>query len=177
VAVQLVSTILGGRFTSWLNDALRVNAGLTYGANSYFNTFKTGGAFAISSFTGTENTVSAIDLALDVLDRFHTQGVDQETLTSAKNYLLGQFPPLYETPGSLTSLLAAMYFYDFDESFINDFQKTVAGVTTEKAGKVIATHFPKDNLQFVLIGKAAAIRDPIRKYGELVEKEIKSDGF
>ena len=31
IKIQVVNTIFGGRFTSWLNDELRVNAGLTYG--------------------------------------------------------------------------------------------------------------------------------------------------
>ncbi|MCX5855993.1 MAG: pitrilysin family protein [Deltaproteobacteria bacterium] len=177
VAVQVVNTILGGRFTSWLNDALRINAGLTYGAESSFNTYKDSGTFAISSFTGTDTTAKAIDLALDVLRRLHTDGVDQETLTSAGNYLIGQFPPLYETPGGLAKLLSTMFVYGFDESFVNNFKKNVENVTVEEARKTIAKHFPKDNLQFVLIGKAAAIRDQVRKYGELIEKDIKSDGF
>jgi predicted Zn-dependent peptidase len=177
VKVQVVNTILGGRFTSWLNDALRINAGLTYGAGSSFNTYKDSGTFVISSFTGTDTTVKAIDLALDVLRRLHADGVDQETLTSAGNYLIGQFPPLYETPGGLASLLAAMFIYGFDESFINNFKKNVDNVTVEEAKKIIAKHFPKDNLQFVLIGNAAAMRDQVKKYGELIEKDIKSDGF
>ncbi len=177
MAVQVVNTILGGRFTSWLNDALRINAGLTYGAGSSFKTYKDSGTFVISSFTRTDTTVKAIDLAFDVLDRLHNEGVDQETLTSARNYLIGQFPPLYETPGSLARLLSAMFIYGFDESYVNDFQKIVEKVTVEEARNIIAKHFPKDNLQFVLIGKAATLRDQVRKYGELYEKDIKSDGF
>jgi predicted Zn-dependent peptidase len=177
VAVQVVNTILGGRFTSWLNDALRINAGLTYGAGSSFNTYKDSGTFAISSFTRTENTVKAVDLALDVLNRLHREGVDREELASAGNYLVSQFPFLYETPGSLASLLAAMFFYGFDESFVNDYRKNVESVTANKAGELIAKHFPQDNLQFVLIGKASEIRDKVRKYGEFSEKEIKGDGF
>ncbi|MFN3693651.1 MAG: insulinase family protein, partial [Ignavibacterium sp.] len=37
IQIDVINTILGGRFTSWLNDELRVNAGLTYGARSRFN--------------------------------------------------------------------------------------------------------------------------------------------
>jgi predicted Zn-dependent peptidase len=103
--------------------------------------------------------------------------VDEEALNAAKQYLIGQFPLVYETPGDLANLLAAMFIYDFDSSFVNDCQKNVESITVEKAREVIARHFPKDNLQFVLIGKAAAIRGQVRKYGELSEKDIKRDGF
>ncbi len=39
VGVSVINTILGARFTSWLNDELRVNAGLTYGARSRFYSY------------------------------------------------------------------------------------------------------------------------------------------
>jgi predicted Zn-dependent peptidase len=40
VAIEVVNTLFGGRFTSMLNDELRVNSGLTYGASSRFNALK-----------------------------------------------------------------------------------------------------------------------------------------
>jgi zinc protease len=175
--IQVINTILGGRFTSWLNDELRVNAGLTYGARSSFRNYKNAGTFYISSFTATNTTIEAIDLALEVLDRLHTNGVDEETLTSAKNYVKGQFPPDYETSGELADLLTTMHFYGLDDSYINDFEKNVDGMTVEKANEIIAKYFPKENLQFVLVGKADEIRDKVKKYGEVTEKKITDDGF
>jgi len=175
--IQVINTIFGGRFTSWLNDELRVNAGLTYGARSSFYNYKKAGTFYISTFTATETTIDAIDLALEVLNRLHTEGVDEETLTSAKNYLKGQFPPKYETSGELTDLLTTMHFYGLNDSYINDFEKNVDEMTVEKANEIIAKYFPKENLQFVLIGKADEIRDKVGKYGEVIEKSIDDDGF
>ena len=66
VAIQVVNTLFGGRFTSMLNDELRVNSGLTYGASSRFSTLKNGGSFYISTFTALETTKEAIDKALEV---------------------------------------------------------------------------------------------------------------
>ena len=175
--IQVINTILGGRFTSWLNDELRVNAGLTYGASSRFRNYKGAGTFYISSFTATKTTIEAIDLALEVLDRLHTEGVDETTLTSAKNYIKGQFPPRFETSGELADLLTTMYFYGLDDSYINDFEKNVDEMTVEKAHEIIAKYFPKENLQFVLVGKADEIRDKVKKYGEVTEKKITDDGF
>ncbi len=175
--IQVINTIFGGRFTSWLNDELRVNSGLTYGARSRFVNYKNAGKFYISSFTANKTTIEAIDLALEVLDRLHTEGVDEATLTSAKNYIKGQFPPRYETSGELADLLTTMYFYGLDDSYINDFEKNVDEMTVEKANEIIAKYFPKENLQFVLVGKADEIRDKVKKYGEVTEKKITDDGF
>ncbi len=175
VAMEVVNTVLGGRFTSWLNDELRVNTGLTYGASSNFTRLKNAGTFQISTFTATKNTEAAIDKALEVVNRLHTTGIDEKTLTSAKNYVKGQFPPRYETSGQLAGLLTQMFWYGFDESFINNFQKTVDELTVDKAKQIVAKYFPKNNMQFVLVGKADDIRKIAEKYGKVTEVQIKED--
>ncbi len=177
VAVEVVNTVFGGRFTSWLNDELRVNSGLTYGANSRFNPLKNSGTFAISTFTATKTTEATIDKALLVLDSLHAKGIDDKTLTSAKNYVKGQFPPRYETSAQLSALLTQMFWYGFDESFINNFQSNVDGLTVAKSKEIINKYFPKEKLQFVLIGKSEDIKKIAAKYGTVSEKEIKADGF
>jgi zinc protease len=175
VAIDVVNTLFGGRFTSMLNDELRVNSGLTYGANSRFNALKNAGTFVISTFTAQKTTEAAIDKALEVLDNLHKKGFDEAALTSAKNYVKGQFPPRYETASQLSGLLTQMFWYGFDESFINNFEKNVDGLTLEKAKQIVATYFPKDKLQFVMVGKATEIKKIISKYGTITEVQIKED--
>jgi len=177
IQLDVINTILGGRFTSWLNDELRVNAGLTYGARSRFAQYKYSGTFYISTFTATENTEAAIDLALKTYNKLFEQGIDEETLLSAKNYVKGQFPPDYETAGSLASFLTQKYVYELDDSIINNFENEVNELTIENANELIKKYFPKDNLQFVLIGKADEIRDVVAKYGKITEKNIEEDEY
>jgi len=175
VSIDVVNTLFGGRFTSMLNDALRVNSGLTYGARSGFSSLKNGGSFGISTFTALETSEAAIDMALDVLNKLHTNGLDQQSLTSAKNYVKGQFPPDYETTEQLAGLLTEMFWYNFDESYINNFEKNVDGLDLAKANKIIADYFPKDKLQFVIVGKSSEIKKIVEKYGKVTEVQIKDD--
>jgi predicted Zn-dependent peptidase len=177
IQIDVINTILGGRFTSWLNDELRVNAGYTYGARSRFASYKTAGTFYICTFTATKNTEPAIDLAIKTYNKLFEKGIDEATLKSAKNYVKGQFPPEYETSGSLAGFLTQKYNYGLEDSYINDFEKAVDGMTVESANEIIKKYFPKDNLQFVLIGKADDIREIAKKYGKVVEKNISEDGF
>lgn len=175
VSIEVVNTLFGGRFTSMLNDELRVNTGLTYGARSFFAPLKNAGSFAITTFTAGKTTEAAIDKALEVLNKLHEKGIDETSLASAKNYVKGQFPPRYETSGQLAGLLTQMFWYNFDESFINNFQKNVDGLTVEKAKQIIAKYFPKDKLQFVMVGKSADIKKIAEKYGPVTEVQIKED--
>ena len=175
VSIQVINTLFGGRFTSMLNSELRINLGLTYGARSGFASYKNSGTFSIRTYTATETTEKTIDKALEILGNLH-KGLDEKSLTSAKNYVKGQFPPRYETTNQLSNLLTEMFWYDFDESFINNFEKNVDGLNLSEANKIIGKYFPKDNLQFVLIGKASEIKKIAEKYGPVKQVEIK-DGL
>lgn len=177
VGLSVINTILGGRFTSWLNDELRVNAGLTYGARSRFNTYGQSGSFVMSTFTKTETTVDAVDLALKTYKKLWSEGIDEETLASAKAYVKGQFPPKFETSAQLAALLATMYGYNIDNGYINNFEEQVNSLNIGKTKALINKYFPKDNLQFVMIGKADDIKDKVAKYGDVTQVNISDVGF
>ncbi|QIZ78154.1 M16 family metallopeptidase [Ferrimonas lipolytica] len=177
VGLQVLNTILGGRFTSWLNDELRVNAGLTYGARSHFNALGEHGGFTISTFTATETTAAAMDLALKTYTRLWEQGIDQATLDSAKAYVKGQFPPKYETADQLAGLLGQMHLMKMDPKQLDNFSQQVDKLTVADAQQLVAKHFPKDNLQFVLVGKADDIRGLAANYGDVTEVSINQAGF
>lgn len=177
IGIQLVNTILGGRFTSWLNDELRVNSGLTYGAGSGFSAWSQSGLFSISSFTQTSTTERAVDLAIETYERLWEKGVDQETLDSAKAYLKGQFPPRYETSEQLAEVLGDMYVYGINESYINNFEKQVDSLTLDDTHSLVNQYFPNKNLQFVMIGKAAELQPFVSKYGSVEMLNIEQVGF
>ncbi|MFA9218033.1 MAG: M16 family metallopeptidase [Sphingomonadaceae bacterium] len=177
VPLQVLNTILGGRFTSWLNDELRVNSGLTYGARSEFATLSQTGTFAISSFTATAKTGAALALAHKTYQRLWDQGIDAATLESAKAYVKGQFPPRYETSEQLAALLGDMYAARVERAQIDRFMQDVDNLTPARAKQLVAQHFPRTQLQTVLIGKADEIRAIAAGYGEVTELEISADGF
>jgi len=178
VAIRVVNTIFGGRFTSELNEALRVESGLTYGAQSFFDSRKQPGAFAIYSFTKNETTAQAIDLALQVLAKLHKDGVTQEQLASAKAYLKGQFPPSIETSGQLAERIARNEFYGLGDDEINQMEARIDAVTPAMAKEVIEKHFPEDNLAFMLIGKASEIGPQVQKYATQHDaRKISDPGF
>jgi predicted Zn-dependent peptidase len=178
VALRVVNTIFGGRFTSELNEALRVESGLTYGASSFFDSKKEPGAFAIYSYTKNETTVQAIDLALQVLDKLHKDGVTAEQLASAKAYLKGQFPPAIETSAQLARRIASNEFYGLGDDEINQLEARIDAVTPVLAKQVIEKHFPEDNLVFMLIGKASEIGPAVQKYATQHDaRKINEPGF
>jgi predicted Zn-dependent peptidase len=178
VAIRVVNTIFGGRFTSELNEALRVESGYTYGASSFFDARKAPGPFGIFSFTKNETTTPALDLAVQVLQKLHKQGVTDEQLKSAKSYIKGQFPPNIETSRQLAQIIATHEFYGLGDEEVNQLEARVDAVTPDIAKQVIQKHFPSENLVFVLIGKASAIGPAVEKYAEKRDaRAISEPGF
>lgn len=177
-AQTVVNTVFGGRFTSMLNTALRIESGLTYGAGSSFDRLTQPGAFSLASFTGTDTTVQAIDLALATLDRLHADGLDAATLGSAQAYILGQFPPTLQTNGQLAARLADLLFHGLGASDVDQLAARVVAVDGAAARKSAERVFPRSgDLAVVLIGDAARIRDSVRKYGPVTEMRISDPRF
>jgi zinc protease len=169
VPLWVVNTIFGGRFTSILNDELRVNSGLTYGASSRLDQYRLPGRITIGSFTRTETTGKAIDMALSLLKRLREQGITADQLASAKQYLKGTYPAnRLETPDQLVDVLTEIELFDLNRGEVDDLFSRIDAVTLEQANEVIKDRYADGNLTFLLLGNAAAILDEVKKYGDEV---------
>jgi zinc protease len=179
VKLMLVNLLLGGRFTSMLNEELRVKSGLTYGAMSLVQQPRMPGAMIITSFTKTETTEKAIDMALDVLKRLHEQGITADQLASAKAYLKGTFPPQrLETTDQIATALGDIAIYHLGKDDIDDFFSRIDAVNLDDANSVARKYYQSDNLTFVLLGNASKIRDTAKKYApKMTEIPITKPGF
>jgi predicted Zn-dependent peptidase len=178
VALDLANTAFGGRFTSMLNTELRIKSGLTYGARSRLGMYSKPGTVEITSYTKTESTQEALDLAIDVLKELKSSGLSDETLDSVQTYVAGLFPLDLETSNQLASRLTEIEFYGLGRSDVDDYGKQVMAANGERVKTVIDRVYPgPDNLTFVLIGKAETIRDVAKQYGDVTEMKITDPTF
>ena len=171
-AQDLVQTAFGGRFTSMLNTELRVKSGLTYGARSSIERTRAPGLASITSFTKTETTKAAIDLAIATLDRLHKDGLDADTLQSAKNYIAGQFAPDLETASQVAGAITGLVLYGDNRDAIDGYLGRVAAATPEQVAAARAVFPGSKDLVIVAIGDAAKIRETLRGYGPLTEMKL-----
>ncbi|MGQ9917379.1 MAG: M16 family metallopeptidase [Bryobacteraceae bacterium] len=179
IPLLVANTLFGGRFTSLLNDALRVNAGLTYGANSILELDRLAGAIAINSYTPTATTVKAIDLAVEVLRGFVRNGITGEQLESARAYIKGNFPTeRLETSDQLCSVLADLELFGLDRSDIDTFFQQMDSLSADDVNAAIRRHFTENNLQYCLVGNASSIEKGVAKYASAMKViSLKSEGF
>jgi len=179
VAIRLVNTLFGGRFTSMLNEELRIKTGLTYGARNVIDINRLEGMNAISTFTKTDSTVRALDLSLATLNELRSQPITDDQLASAKAYLKGTLPrQLLETGDQLARQLIRLDVLGLGREEIDTLFERIDSVTTQQANAVAQKYFATTGLTFVLVGDAAKIKDKLAKFSpQMQEVSIAAPGF
>ena len=176
--LDLANTVFGGRFTSMLMTELRTKSGLSYGARSSLSRFTKPGSVFISSFTETSTTVEALDVAIATLEQLRDSGLDDAMILSARNYVMGQFPPRLETAKQLAGVFAMLEANNLDASYINDYGASLAAANGASIAAVIDEVYPSaDNLTFIILGDADIIRDQVTKFGPVTEVSVSAARF
>jgi zinc protease len=179
VKLLLINTLFGGRFTSMLNEALRVNSGLSYGASCQLQRVRLPGGIIITTYTKTDTTEKAIDLALDVLKQLSQKGITAEQLASVKAYIKGTFPTQQlETTDQLSNVLADLELYGLGKDEIDDFFSRIDSYTLADINATAKKYYKPDHLTFVMLGNAAKIRQVAAKYApKVTEVSINKPGY
>ena len=179
IPLWLVNNVLGGRFTSILNERLRVEAGLTYGAYSYLEQDRLNGAIELYSYTATANTKRTIDLALGVLRAFAKEGISADQLATARRYIKAAYPPdNLQTAAQLATLLADLELYGIGRDEVDSLFARLDDVTLKDANRVLKRYYEGKQPVLVLIGEAQQIRPQVRGYAPvLMEASISDPGF
>jgi zinc protease len=171
--LDLANTVFGGRFTSMLMTELRTKSGLSYRARSVLSRYSQPGSVFISSFTETGTTVEALNVALGTLGQLRDLGLDETMVVSARNYVMGQFPPRLETAAQLADTFALLEATGLGTAYIDEYGANLSAATPESIAQVIAEVYPStDNLVFVILGDAELIRDQVAQYGPVTEISI-----
>jgi zinc protease len=176
--INVVNTLLGGRFTSLFNTELRIKSGYSYGAYSYFDELRSPGPFAMSTFTKNATTEQAIDKSLEVLGRMHKAGFTAEEIASSKTYINGSLPPQYETTPQLAGTMTALELSGITRDLFNQNLVKQQSTSGAEAHRIIETYFPTQDYVLVLVGKASEIQKIAAKYApNLATKKIGDPGF
>jgi len=171
--LDIANTAYGGHYTSILNTALRIEGGLTYGAAVRGARYTQAGPLSIISYTKTESTGKAVDLALRTLESVRRTGIDSTALVSTKTYMVGQFPPRLETEDQIAGSLADLAFYGLGKEELERYTDRVLAARPQDVKRVIQRVYPPpEDLTYVFVGKAAAIRSVVKKYGPVTEVPI-----
>jgi len=157
----VLNTILGGSFTSRLNQNLREEHGYSYGASTRFDMRLSAGAFQAGAGVQTDKTADALREFFKELKGIASP-VGAEELAKAKNYVALSFPGEFETITDLTAHLEEMAVYKLPDTYFSQYIANVQAVTAAAVQKAAATYIQPDKFAVVVVGDRKAIEAGVR---------------
>jgi zinc protease len=149
----------GGNFRSRLMQEVRVERGLTYGIGTYLS-LADHAPMVLGQFSSSNELVAdAIDLIRAQWADIAANGVSQDELDAAIQYLTGAYPLRFEGNGLIAAMLAGMQSDDMPIDYILTRNDRVAAVTRQDVARVAARLLDPDGLHFVIVGQPQGLAD------------------
>jgi zinc protease len=176
-ARTVANAMLGERFTSRLNQSLRIDSGLTYGAGSGFDDASQG-AFSVRTFTAVDTSERAMDMAADLYAKFVKDGITQEELDGTRRYIQGQFATgTVQTADQAASMILSLEFDGLSRDVVDRYFERLDALTLDEVNRVIRERFPSKQLTWVVIGPAAKLEPIVKKFGPVTQVKLADPGF
>jgi predicted Zn-dependent peptidase len=160
-ALEVMNTILGGSFSSRLNQDLRETKGYTYGAGSRFQFRPVPGPFTASAAVRTNVTDSSLVDFFAQLRAIRDSLVQPVELTRATQYIALGLPGQFETTGQVARQVSGLLLFGLPFTYYNGFVADLHRVTRQDVQRVARKYIDPDHLTVVVVGDLAKIRAPI----------------
>ena len=160
-ALTVMNTILGGSFTSRLNQNLREARGYTYGAGSRFDMRRAAGPFTASAEIVSAKSDSALLEFMKELNGIR-QTVPADELSRAKRYLQLQLPGNFETTQEIASALVPVALYGLPLDYYNNYVQSVEAVTQADVTRVAQQYINPGSLAIVIVGDRKTIEEALK---------------
>lgn len=159
--ITVANTILGGSFTSRLNQNLRETHGYSYGAGSVFDMRRSAGPFFATAGVQTDKTAESVR---EVFNEFAAmqRPVPFDELARARNYVALGYPSTFETTGDIAGSLASLFVYQLPDDYPSHFVSRMLAVTQPEVEAVAKQYFDASRFVVVVVGDRAAIEAPLK---------------
>ena len=170
-ALDLANTVFGGgNFNAILFREIREKRGWSYGAGSAFKIAREPHSFNMAFSPAVKDTSAAINLSLQLFERFVENGVDPEALEFARRYTLGTSAFDENTPEKRLQLAMEQVILGYDR---NAYLAAIRTLTREQVDAAMRRHFDPRNLLITVVGTASDLEDGFRRSGAFVSVEVK----
>ncbi len=158
--IVVLNTILGGSFTSRLNQNLREQHGYAYGANSAFDMRASAGPFVAAAGVQTDKTAEALKEFFVELTGIG-KPIPAEELAKAKNYIALGYPAEFETTRQIAGKLEEQFIYRLPDDYFSTFVARVLAVTADAVQRATDRYIQPDKFAVVVVGDRQKIEPGI----------------
>lgn len=166
-SLQVLNSLLGGKFTSRINLSLREKLGITYGANSSFAARLGPGPFQVAADVETEGVGVGTEEIIGELRRVQDDLVDAAELQDTKTYLLGVFPYSLQRIDGLASRLADLGIASLPDDYFDRQLAIVRDVEPESIQALAQQHLHPNHLTIVAVGPGDKLRSQLEGFGPI----------
>jgi zinc protease len=160
-ALDVLNTMLGGSFTSRLNQNLREKNGYSYGARSVFDMRRAAGPFFATAGVQTDKTAPALTEFFNELNGI-LKPIPDDELQKSKSYAALSFAREFETTGQLAAKLEEMATYGLPDDVFTKYVPAVQAITSADLARVAKQYLLLDRMAVVIVGDLATIEAPVR---------------
>ena len=160
-ALEVLNTVLGGSFTSRLNQNLREEHGYAYGASSAFDMRRQAGPFVVDAAVQADKTAEAVTEFMKELNAIRTP-IPADELAKAKNYVALSFPGQFETSSDLAGAYAALIVHDLPDDYYATYVDRVLAVTAADTERAARKYIQPERLAVVIVGDRQAIEPKVK---------------
>jgi len=159
--IAVANTVLGGSFTSRLNNNLREVHGYSYGAGSSFDMRAEAGPFYASAGVQTDKTSEALKEFFNELEAI-LKPVPGDELGRAKNYVSMRYPSAFESTGDISRRLEDMLVYKLPEDYFAKYVQNIQAVTPADVQRVAQKYIQPGRFTVVVVGDLKTIESGVR---------------
>jgi zinc protease len=150
----IVSTILGGDYSSRLNQEIRIRRGLSYGVSSRFAPRLAPGPIVILAQTRNDAAARVFDLMRAELTRIGQTPTTQEELVARRATLVGSFGRSVETTSGLAGQLSQLALFGLPLDRLQTYVADVSAVTPQAMQAAADRLFDPARADLVVVGDA-----------------------
>lgn len=161
-AIVVMNTILGGSFTSRLNNNIREVHGYAYGAYSWFDFRVMPGPFIATAAVQTAVTDKALGEFMKELTNI-LKPVSEAEVERAKNYVALGYPSEFQTVGEIAGKLDQLVAYGLPDDTFNNFISRILSVTKRDVERVARKYIDPSKMAVVICGDRRQIESGVRE--------------
>jgi len=158
---SVLNSLLGGGYSSRLNQEIRIKRGLSYGAGSSFAWRGDKSNFSTRTQTKNESAAEVVELVVAEIKRLTEGSITEAELAPRKSVLTGGFGRNLETTGGLAAAVADLYSFGIPTSELNAYMKNVNGVTDKQIRDFASANLLGGDI--IIVGDYAEFKNDLAK--------------
>jgi zinc protease len=158
-SIRVANQIMGGSFTSRLNQHIRDDLGLTYSISSNFSFGKNMGSFSLRTFVENGKLPKMLKEISSVIDSTNKEKmITLKETESAKKYLTGVFPISIQSVDDLASVYLRGVYLGMDMDYVSQYIPSIKSVKLDEIHSVSKSFFDSSSYLRVMVGDKNKVR-------------------